>query len=76
MIAPVVAGPCDDAAVFPPGLVPLPGAVRAYRERRGAWYADPVGPLVLTGAALPRLASLCAARRGARARTAGERAAS
>ncbi|MEU6644114.1 hypothetical protein ABZ863_16385 [Saccharomonospora sp. NPDC046836] len=54
----VVAGLCDDAAVFPPGLAPLHEAVRAYRERQGTWYADLVGPLVLAAADLPRLGSL------------------
>jgi hypothetical protein len=58
MIPPVVAGLCDDAAVFPPGLAPLPDAVRAYRDRAGAWYAGLVGPLVLTAAALTDLAPL------------------
>ncbi|GIE99421.1 hypothetical protein [Paractinoplanes rishiriensis] len=57
----VVAGLCDDAAVFPPGLTPLPDAVRAYRDRQGTWYADLVGPLVLTAAALPELAPLLTA---------------
>ena len=54
----VVAGLCDDAAIFPPGLAPLPDAVRAYRDRRTAWYADLVGPLVVGAAALPQLAPL------------------
>ncbi|GAA4709839.1 hypothetical protein GCM10023215_59420 [Pseudonocardia yuanmonensis] len=54
----VVAGLCDDAAVFPPGLAPLPDAVRAYRDRQDSWYAGLVGPLVLAAAALPRLGPL------------------
>ncbi|MEV4349458.1 hypothetical protein AB0J83_33785 [Actinoplanes sp. NPDC049596] len=54
----VVAGLCDDAAVFPPGLAPLPAAVRAYRERQAEWYAELAGPLVLSAAALPELARL------------------
>lgn len=57
----VVAGLCDDAAVFQPGLAPLPDAVRAYRDRQGTWYAGLVGPLVLAAAALPRLAPLLTA---------------
>ena len=57
-LPPAVAGLCDDAAVFPPGLAPLTDAVRAYRDRAGAWYADLVGPLVLSAAALPRLGPL------------------
>ncbi|WIV54174.1 hypothetical protein [Amycolatopsis nalaikhensis] len=51
----VLAGLCDDAAVFPPGLAPLPDAVGAYRDRAGAWYAELVGPLVLAAAAVPGL---------------------
>jgi hypothetical protein len=54
----VVAGLCDDAAVFPPGLVPLPEAVRAHQERHGRWYAGLVGPLVLAETALPELGPL------------------
>jgi len=54
----VVAGLCDDAAVFPPGLAPLPDAVRAYRDRQDTWYARLVGPLVLAAAALPGLGPL------------------
>ena len=57
----VVAGLCDDAAVFPPGLAPLPDAVCGYRERQSNWYAALAGPLVLAAAALPRLAPLLAA---------------
>ncbi|MDN5858652.1 MAG: hypothetical protein L0H84_08500 [Pseudonocardia sp.] len=57
----IVAGLCDDAAVFPPGLAPLPDAVRAYRERQDTWYADLVGPLVLAAAALPSLGPLLVA---------------
>lgn len=54
----VVAGLCDDAAVFPPGLASLPDAVRAYRDRDGTWFRGLVGPLVLAAAALPRLTRL------------------
>jgi len=46
-------GLVDDAAMFPPGDVPLADAVAAYQERRDAWYADLVGPLVVTDTALP-----------------------
>ncbi|MCE0763631.1 hypothetical protein LWC35_12050 [Pseudonocardia kujensis] len=56
----LVAGLCDDAAVFPPGLAPLPDAVRAHRERQDTWYAGLVGPLVLGAAALPQLGALLA----------------
>jgi hypothetical protein len=40
-------GLVDDAAVFPPGDADLPDAVSAYAARRGEWYADLVGPLVV-----------------------------
>jgi hypothetical protein len=46
-------GLVDDAAIFPPGDVPLPEAVTAYAERRDAWYADLVGPLVVRDTDLP-----------------------
>jgi hypothetical protein len=47
------AGLVDDAAVFPPGDAPLPDAVTAYQDRRGEWYADLVGPLVVRDTDLP-----------------------
>lgn len=37
----------DDAAVFPPGLAPLPRAVIDHVARRSSSYADLVGPLLL-----------------------------
>jgi hypothetical protein len=46
-------GLVDDAAVFPPGDADLPDAVSAYTARRGEWYADLVGPLVVTDTQLP-----------------------
>jgi hypothetical protein len=51
------AGLVDDAAVFPPGDVPLADAATAYQRRREEWYADLVGPLVVRDtdlAAVPR----------------------
>ena len=47
------AGLVDDAAVFPPGDADLPDAVAAYDGRRGEWYADLVGPLVVKDTQLP-----------------------
>jgi hypothetical protein len=47
------AGLVDDAAIFPPGDVPLPDAVAAYQRRRAEWYADLVGPLVVRDTDLP-----------------------
>ncbi|WP_414938434.1 hypothetical protein [Amycolatopsis sp. cmx-11-51] len=49
------AGLCDDAAVFPPGLAPLPDAVVAHDEHVAAWYAGLVGPLVVAATALDDL---------------------
>ena len=46
-------GLVDDAAIFPPGDVPLPDAVTAYRQRHDEWYADLVGPLVVRDTDLP-----------------------
>ncbi|WP_371500670.1 hypothetical protein OG871_28680 [Kitasatospora sp. NBC_00374] len=45
----------DDAALFPPGDLPLPEAVPAHEAHRSAWYAEAVGPF-LCGAG--RLAEL------------------
>ncbi|HET6286683.1 MAG TPA: hypothetical protein VFG15_08020 [Amycolatopsis sp.] len=52
------AGLCDDAAVFPPGLAPLPDAVTAHDEHVSAWYAGLVGPLVVAATALGDLADV------------------
>ena len=46
----------DDAAVFPPGNVPLDEAAVAHARHRQAPYADLVGPFVVGDAALPELA--------------------
>lgn len=51
------AGLVDDAAIFPPGDASLPDAVAAYRGRRGQWYADLVGPLVVPDTVLPDVPS-------------------
>jgi hypothetical protein len=48
----------DDAAVFPPGDMPLAEAVVAHRRHRAASYADLVGPFVVGDVALPELAGL------------------
>jgi len=45
----------DDAAIFPPGSLPLPEAVRAHREHRASAYADLVGPFVISDIRLPDL---------------------
>lgn len=43
-VPPLFSGLCDDAAIFPPGDLPLPQAVPAHRLHRAAWYAELVGP--------------------------------
>jgi hypothetical protein len=46
-------GLVDDAAIFPPGDVPLHEATAAYVSRRDEWYADLVGSFVLRDTDLP-----------------------
>ncbi|MFE1317967.1 hypothetical protein [Kitasatospora phosalacinea] len=48
----------DDAAVFPPGDLPLAEAVPAHRAHRAAWYAEAVGPLLAPVDALAELRAL------------------
>ena len=48
-------GLVDDAAIFPPGDLPLPEAVAAHVARRKEWYADLVGPLVVKDVDVPRV---------------------
>jgi hypothetical protein len=48
-------GLVDDAAVFPPGLAPLPRAVEEHLARRSQPWADLVGPLLVPAAAAPEL---------------------
>lgn len=48
----------DDAAVFPPGLVPLPQAVTDHVARQACSYADLVGPLLLPASAIQDLLQL------------------
>ncbi|MFJ3216829.1 hypothetical protein ACIPLC_13000 [Kitasatospora sp. NPDC086801] len=47
----------DDAAVFPPGNLPVAEAVPAHRGHRAAWYADAVGPLLCGAGRLGELAA-------------------
>jgi hypothetical protein len=51
----------DDAAVFPPGNLPLGETVAAHYSHQRSAYAGLVGPLVLPAAALAELAPLLAA---------------
>jgi hypothetical protein len=48
----------DDAAVFPPGLAPLPLAVRDHVARASSSYADLVGSLLLPVSAVADLLNL------------------
>jgi hypothetical protein len=52
------AGLVDDAAVFPPGLAPLPDAVREHRAHRQSWYAAMVGPLLVPASSAAELVEL------------------
>jgi hypothetical protein len=48
----------DDAAVFPPGLAPLPQAVADHVARQSGSHADLVGPLLLPASAIEDFLSL------------------
>jgi hypothetical protein len=48
-------GLVDDAAIFPPGNAPLHDAAAAHVARRGEWWADLVGPLVVRDTDVPLL---------------------
>jgi hypothetical protein len=50
----------DDAAIFPPGNVPLPQAVTEHRSHATSGYAELVGPFVVGDGALPELLDLAA----------------
>ena len=51
---------CDDAAVFPPGNMPLADAVAAHVWHQGSAHAPVVGPFVVAAKDLDRLAELVA----------------
>lgn len=53
-------GLCDDAAVFPPGNLPLAQAAPAHTRHEAAPYAEIVGPFVLAATDLDDLARLVA----------------
>ena len=48
-------GLVDDAAIFPPGNVPLDRAVAEHREHRASEYADLVGGFVVSDGKVPEL---------------------
>ncbi|MDN5743639.1 MAG: hypothetical protein L0H31_00795 [Nocardioidaceae bacterium] len=54
-------GLLDDAAIFPPGNLPLAEAVRAHLAHRAAPYAALLGPLVVGIGDLPALGEITAA---------------
>lgn len=55
----------DDAAIFPPGNLPLDRAVVAYGEHRRAEYADLIGGFVISDLRLPELIELAGGTGGA-----------
>src|SRR5699024_10191585 len=57
---PLLAGLCDDAAVFPPGNLPLAEAVPAHLDHALGAHAALVGPFVLAAKDLPSLAEMTA----------------
>jgi hypothetical protein len=54
----ILAGLLDDAAVFPPGNLPIDQAVVAHLRHRRSAHAELVGPLVLSAGHLSTLAGL------------------
>ena len=54
-IPPAWVGLVDDAAIFPPGNAPLHEAAADHVARRGEWWADLVGPLVVKDTDVPLL---------------------
>ncbi|WP_053651046.1 hypothetical protein [Streptomyces sp. XY431] len=63
-VPPLFQGLFDDAAVFPPGNLPVAEAVPAHRAHRAAPYADAVGPLLCGAGRLGELAAAVEAAGG------------
>jgi hypothetical protein len=61
-VPPLFTGLCDDAAVFPPGNMPLAGAVPAHARHEASAYGSLVGPFVLAAKDLSQLVALMADR--------------
>ncbi|MET7420363.1 hypothetical protein [Dactylosporangium sp. NPDC005555] len=59
-VPPLLTALVDDAAVFPPGSLPLPDAVPAHLGHRDGPWAAMIGPLLVPAAALPRIAATVA----------------
>lgn len=53
---------CDDAAIFPPGLMPLDQAVPAHAEHERAPYSEMVGAFVVSADVVSELPALLADR--------------
>ncbi|MEU4233237.1 hypothetical protein AB0F17_53885 [Nonomuraea sp. NPDC026600] len=51
-------GLVDDAAIFPPGLAPLPAAVADHAQHMRSEHANLVGPLVVSAKDLPSVVAL------------------
>ena len=47
LVAGLVLGLIDDAAVFPPGNAATADAVSAHRDHQSSWYAEAIGPLLV-----------------------------
>lgn len=54
----LIDGLCDDAAIFPPGNLPLAEAVTAHLAHRASPHRRVVGPFVIGAASVPKLAAL------------------
>lgn len=59
-VPPLFTGLCDDAAVFPPGDMPLADAVPAHARHEASPYGSLVGPFVLAAKDLSQLVALTA----------------
>ncbi|MFI0353005.1 hypothetical protein [Actinomadura sp. 9N407] len=57
-LPPVFHGLCDDAAVFPPGLMPLAEAVPAHLRHKASGHAELIGSFVVAAPALKDLEPL------------------
>ncbi|WP_436777548.1 hypothetical protein [Yinghuangia sp. YIM S09857] len=58
VIPALFAGFVDDAAIFPPGNLPLAEAVEAHHAHRASWYADLVGQFLVGSGRIADLAAL------------------
>lgn len=56
----LLAGLCDDAALFPPGNLPLVDAVPAHIEHLASEHRELVGPFIVSAGSVPALGPLLA----------------